>query len=118
MAGLAGGARAAQGSAQGGPTGPAGGQASGVRPQGSPEPVSFEGSRIRASGLEPGDVVGQFTEAGDSPEGTARISKSDGVARAVRALSDEIEKEPLPKEYEKQVRDYLELILEGGERRE
>jgi hypothetical protein len=111
MAGLAG---SAQKSNQIGTTGPNGGKAYGTRPSGVPEPTKTVKDHLRASALRPGEVVGSFTVDGESPEDEAKISKTDGVARAVSALAEEVEREPLPREYEEQIRTYQETLLQGG----
>lgn len=55
-----------------------------------------------------------FTVDGPSLTGEARIEKGAALEHAVRQLSEEVEKEPLPVEHREQIQRFHELILGGG----
>jgi hypothetical protein len=98
-----------------GRTGPAEGQATGQRDPGTPEDVTFRREKVPSRGLAPsGRPVGVLTVPGESLPGEVTIEKSAEVREAARALSEEVEKEPLPIEHREQVRRFYDLLLEGG----
>lgn len=98
-----------------GATGPSAGIGAGERDRGTPEDVTFQKERVSAKGLDPrGVAVGSFTIDGPSLTGEARVSKGVTVKDAVRQLSQEVEKEPLPVEYREQIQRFHELLLGGG----
>lgn len=101
---------------QGGTTGPSSGQATGQRDGGTPEDTTFQRERVPAKGLDPrGQAVGSFTVDGPSLTGEPTIQKGGAVEQAVRQLSEQVEKEPLPVEYRDQIQRFHSLLLGGGE---
>jgi hypothetical protein len=56
-----------------------------------------------------------MTVDGPSLTGEARIAKGAALEEAVRQLSEEVEKEPLPVEHREQIRRFHDLLLHGGE---
>ncbi len=98
-----------------GGTGPNSGIGAGERDRGTPEDATFKKERIAAKGLDPrGVAVGSFTIDGPSLTGEAKVSKGVTVQDAVRQLSEEVEKEPLPIENREQIQRFHELLLGGG----
>ena len=97
-------------------TGPNPGQGSGERDRGTPQSTTFKKERVAAKGLDPrGVAVGSFTVDGPSLTGEAKVRKSAAIEEAVRQLSEEVEKEPLPVEHKEQIQRFHDLLLRGGE---
>lgn len=100
---------------QGGTTGPNSGQATGQRDGGTPEETTFQRERVPTRDLGPrGQIVGSLTVDGPSAAGEPTIQKGGAVEQAVRQLSEEVEKEPLPVEYRDQIQRFHSLLLGGG----
>jgi hypothetical protein len=107
------GARLSKGSSRS--TGPNQGLGQGTRDGGSPEATSFQRDHLRAKSLGArGVAVGTLSAEGPSLIGEPRIEKSAAVDAAVRELSEEVEKEPLPVEHRESIQKFHDLILNGG----
>ena len=92
-----------------------GGKGAGEGPGARPGAVGFRRDHIPASGILPeGQVVGSFTVEGVTETGEATIEKGGGLERAVRDLSEQVDREPLPVEQKEQVLRFQELLLGGG----
>ncbi|HVR73484.1 MAG TPA: hypothetical protein VMT52_04095 [Planctomycetota bacterium] len=52
---------------------------------------------------------------GPALAGEATVEKGGRVEAAVRQLSEEVEKEPLPIEHREQIQRFHDLLLGGGE---
>jgi len=70
--------------------------------------------RMDALDKDAGILVGSFTVEGVTETGEATIEKGGGLERAVRDLSEQVDREPLPVEQKEQVLRFQELLLGGG----
>lgn len=92
-----------------------GGKGAGEGPGARPGDTSFRREHIPASGILPeGQVVGSFTVDGAAEAGEATIEKGGGLEQAVRDLSEQVDREPLPVEQKAQVLRFQDLLLGGG----
>lgn len=98
---------------QGPSSGMQGGRASGDRPAGTPEPVTFKPEKLKAQRLQSGQTVAVHTTDGPSVSGEATIKKNRAVVEAIQERSKEIQKEPLPPEYRGQAERFYQLLMEG-----
>lgn len=98
-------------------TGPQAGQGAGQGPAAREEATTSRREHISPSGLDPrSQIVGSFLTEGPSEKGEVTIQKGGALEKAVRELSQEVEREPLPIEQREQVERFYQSIL--GERRE
>jgi hypothetical protein len=95
-------------------TGPTGGIGAGQRDRGTPEPGTFQRDKISAKELSPsGQTVGSFVVEGPSDPGEATLQKGGAIEKAVRDLSQQVDREPLPVEKREQIERFHELLLGG-----
>jgi hypothetical protein len=97
-------------------TGPNEGIGAGPRPPGTPEATTFRKERVAAKELGGrGELAGEFLTEDPAARGEVTVQKGGAVEQAVRELSEEVEKEPLPVEQREQIRRFHELILGEGD---
>jgi hypothetical protein len=65
--------------------------------------------------MAPGVPVSVLTAEGPSLTGEVKVKKSNELEQAVRELSKEIKKEPLPPEYREQAERFQESLIGGDE---
>jgi hypothetical protein len=79
---------------------------------GSPEATTFKKERIGARELDPrGQLAGQFLTEDPAALGDVTVKKGGSLEQAVRDLSEEVEKEPIPVEQRQQIQRFHALIL-------
>lgn len=90
------------------------GRGSGARPPGTPQDTTFQRDAIPPIGLDPrGQAVGSFLTEGPAAAGDVTIKKGGALEKAVRELSQEVEREPLPVDKREEVQRFYERLLGG-----
>ncbi len=93
-------------------------QASGYRPPGAPEDVSFnpEKAKIKANELDRnGEIIAVLPFDGDMPKGEA-LREYQEALKTAQNVAEQVNKEAIPRERQDMVRRYMKTLVEpvGG----
>ena len=101
-----------------GPDGGGEAQASGYRPPGAPEDVSFnpEKAKIKANEMDRnGEIIAVLPFDGDMPKGEA-LREYQEALKTAQNVAEQVNKEAIPRERQDMVRRYMKTLVEpvGG----
>lgn len=103
------------GACEGDGMGPGGrGRGAGQRARDTQGAVDFERKRAKVKQRE-GVVIGQYFEKGEQLKGEAKAPYLEAVRAAVRDASDAIEREQVPRAYQRAVKNYFNRLGERAE---
>ncbi len=104
------------GACEGDGIGPGGrGRGAGQRARDAEGDVDFERKRAKVKQRE-GVVIGQYFEKGEQLKGEAKAPYLEAVRAAVRDASDAIEREQVPRAYQRAVKNYFNRLGERAEK--